>query len=223
VVGRQFIRWASDDLEVYARHSYQPEERRFIALMTDGTPIKWRESTTGYYVPSSFAPRTPDGLLLWGYALAYRLTQEDIHWRMAREVAQELDLGDLGDPNGNRSLNWDTDNGNWRIIYALLELYRATDDKAVLRLARRVGDNILSSQAETGLFPRSGRRYARTGDEAPLALLHLAAAIDGKQSLLPRPIYDSRFFHCEYHGQLDASQQKRADKRTYDHLVFYGE
>ena len=32
----------------------------------------------------------------------------------------------------------------------------------------------------------------------------------------------SRFFHCEYHGQLEEHQQKRDDKRTYDHLVFYG-
>lgn len=164
-----------------------------------------------------------DDALTWTHRLAYRLTQEDNHWRMAREIAIELDLGDIGDPQGHRSLNWDTHNGDWRIIYALLELYRATDDARVLRLACRVGDNLLSSQAETGLFPRSGRRYARTGDEAPLALLHLAAAIEGKQSLLPRLIYDSRFFHCEYHGQLDASQEKRADKRTYDHLVFYGE
>lgn len=58
-----------------------------------------------------------------------------------------------------------------------------------------------------------------TGDEAPL---HLAAAIEGKRSLLATAVYDSRFFHCEYDGKLEKHQQKRADKRTYDHLVFYG-
>ena len=39
---------------------------------------------------------------------------------------------------------------------------------------------------------------------------------------MPRAVYDSRFFHCEYHSPLAKHQQKRADKRTYDNLVFFG-
>jgi hypothetical protein len=35
-------------------------------------------------------------------------------------------------------------------------------------------------------------------------------------------MYDSRFFHCEFHGELKESQKKRADKRTYDNYVYYG-
>jgi len=108
------------------------------------------------------------------------------------------------------------------MIYALLELYRARDDHSMLRLACRVADNLLKLQKETGLFPRPEREYARTGDEIPLALLHLVAALEGKSDKIPQPIFDSRFFHCEYHGELDERQQKRADKRTYDNLVFYG-
>jgi len=71
--GREFIRWASDDLKVYSRHCYDPESGKLIAMMTDGTPLRWRESRTGYYVPESFSPRALDSTLLWGYALAYRL------------------------------------------------------------------------------------------------------------------------------------------------------
>jgi hypothetical protein len=55
-----------------------------------------------------------------------------------------------------------------------------------------------------------------------LALLHLAAALEGRSEEMPPPVFDSRFFHCEYHGGLAEHQQKRADKRTYDNLVFYG-
>ncbi len=117
---------------------------------------------------------------------------------------------------------WVYTHNNWQTIYALLELYRATDDRTLLQLACHIADNILTMQTETGLFPRPGRVWARTGDEIPLALLHLAAAINGKSSSLPPAVFDSRFFHCEYHGQLDKHQQKRADKRTYDNLVFYG-
>jgi pectate lyase len=223
-LARKMIAWASDDLKIYARQCYDPESGRFIAKMTDGTPLDWRKAKTNYYTPNSFAPAPPDGFLLWGYATAYRITSDTEHWRMCRELARRLELGELGQPDGaDRKLRVGNRRADGRLIYALLELHRACDDPRFLQAACRVGDNLISSQAPSGLFPRRGREYARTGDETPLALLHLAAAIDGKRDALPQAIYDSRFFHCEYHGPLEPHQQKRADARTYDHLVYYGE
>ncbi|MDT8299931.1 MAG: hypothetical protein RQ760_00515 [Sedimentisphaerales bacterium] len=223
MVGHEFIRWASEDLKAYTKNSYDSKTGQFIALMTDGTPIKWQESRSGYYVPESFAPRKPDGFILWGYAIAFRLTSDPTHWQMVRNILRQFNLGDIGRPDGIISaVKYNNDHSDWRTIYALLELHQATNDAKFLRLACSIADNILSMQTPTGLFPRPGRQWARTGDEIPLALLHLAAAIKGKGSLLPQPILDSRFFHCEYHGQLEKHQQKRADKRTYDHMVFYG-
>ncbi|MBN1420297.1 MAG: DUF4962 domain-containing protein [Planctomycetes bacterium] len=205
--GREFIRWASEDLKIYARRSYDPDAGVFVALMTDGTPIRWRESREGYYIPASFAPVKPDGLILWGYAMAFRLTEDPEHSKMANAIAERLV------PDGR----------DWTLIYALMELHRATGDRSFLDRACRVADRILAMQSKGGLFPRKGRGFARTGDEAPLALLHLAAALDGRSHLMPRAIYDNRFFHCEYHGPLEPHQRKRADARTYDHLVYYGE
>ena len=222
-VGRELIRWASEDLQAYARHSFDPNAGAFMALMTDGTPIKWQESRTGYYVADSFAPRRPDGFILWGYALAYRLASDDAHWQMVRRLAASLSLGDVGGLQGTeRALHFGTDSKDWRCIYALLELYRARRDRQFLRLASRIADNILATQTATGLFPRARREWARTGDEIPLALLHLAASLAGESARMPAPIRDSRFFHCEYHDPLEGYQQKRADKRTYDDLVYYG-
>jgi len=222
--GHDFLRWASEDLKAYARRCYDPKQGHFVAVMTDGTPLRWQEARTGYYVPESFAPRRPDGFLFWGYAMAYRLTKDEAHWAMLKEIAGRLGLGDLSQPDEKHgSLRFDTNCNDWRVIYALLELHQATGGDRFVQLARRIGDNLLEMQTPTGLFPRSGREYARTGDEAPLAILHLAAAIEGKQALMPAPAFDRRFFHCEYHGPLEKHQQKRADARTYDHLVFYGE
>ncbi len=222
-LGRELIRWASEDLKAYARHSFDPNTGVFAALMTDGTPIKWQESRTGYYVPDSFAPRRPDGFILWGYALAYRLTSDQAHWRMVRRLARSLSLGEVGGSEEiERALQLDTNSQDWRCIYALLELYEAGRDRQFLCLASRIADNILGMQTATGLFPRPGRDWARTGDEIPLALLHLAASLAGKSARMPAPIRDSRFFHCEYHGPLEDHQKKRADKRTYDDLVYYG-
>ena len=222
-VGREFIAWALEDLKIYARRSYNSDKGQFIALMIDGTPLKWQEAKKGYYIPESFAPRNPDGALLWGYAMAYRLSKDEAHWKMVRQIAQSMGIGDIGLSTGKKqALNFDTVLADWRMIYVLLELYRAEGDRTMLRLASRIADNLLKLQKETGLFPRPGRDYARTGDEIPLALLHLAAALEGKSDKMPQPMFDSRFFHCEYHGELEEHQKKRADKRTYDNLVFYG-
>ncbi len=221
-LARDLIQWASDDLKIYARRSYDPRSGTFLALMTDGTPIRWQESKTGYYVPESFAPVKPDGVLFWTYATAYRLTGDREHLVMVQAIAKSLGLGEVGEPLSRHSLSRDTDNTSWSVIYALLELSVILKDDEFLRLACRVGDNILKRQSKTGLFPRPERQFARTGDEAPLALLHLAAALTDPTCDLPRPILDSRFFHCEHDGPLAPHQQKRADKRTYDHLVYYG-
>jgi pectate lyase len=222
-VGREFIAWASKDLKVYTQHCYEPDKGVFTARMTDGTPIQWQKSRKGYYVPESFAPMKPDGNVLWGYAMAYRLTKDKEHWQMLQRLCVGFGLGNFGRPKDYaRALRFDTDHRDWKTIYALLELHAATTDRAVLRLACRVADNILETRAKSGLFPRHERQYARTGDEIPLALLHLAAAIEGRRSEIPQAIVDSRFFHCVYHGKLEAHRKKRADRRTYDGLVFYG-
>ncbi|MHC4120869.1 MAG: hypothetical protein ACYSWO_25545 [Planctomycetota bacterium] len=221
--GRQFIAWAIEDLKIYANRSYDPDTGRFIALMTDGTPLKWRQAKTGYYVPESFAPRNPDGHLLWSYAMAYRLSEDEDLWRMLRQLMRTMGMGDIGSPSGQgQALKPDTESTDWRLIYALLELHQATGNSSMLGMAGNIGDNLLKLQTSTGLFPRSGREYARTGDEIPLALLHLTAALEGRSAQMPPPTFDSRFFHCEYHGRLDEHQKKRADKRTYDNYVFYG-
>ena len=222
-LGRELIQWASEDLQAYARYSFDPNAGVFQALMIDGTPIQWQKARTGYYVPDSFAPRHPDGFILWGYAMAYRLTSHKAHWQMVRRLTRILSLGDVGEPQGaGRVLQFGTDSADWRCIYALLEIHEAQRDPQFLRLASCIANNILKTQTATGLFPRPGREWARTGDEIPLALLHLAASLAGKGEQVPPSVRDSRFFHCEYYGPLEDYQKKRADKRTYDDLVYYG-
>ncbi len=223
-VGRKFVAWASGDLKTYFARCYDPEAGHFTAMTTSGMPLRWKDARTGYYVPESFAPRKPDGFLLWACATAYRLTQDGALWQAAADLIRRAGLGDLGRPDGEaRALDLSTESADWRAIYALLELHEATGDGRFLQLACRIADNLLKTQAPTGLFPRAGREYARTGDEIPLALLHLAAALEGKRDQLPPAAFDRRFFHCEYHGPLAPHQQKRADKRTYDHRVYYGD
>ncbi len=223
-VGHSFIAGAAEDLKTYARECFDDTTGQFRAVTTDGEPLRWQEAKTDYYTPSSFKPVEPDAFLFWSYCAAFRLTSDPALWTTARRIAQQFQLGDLGaTPQAQRDLALLAGADDWRIIYALLELYAATEDAALLKLAARVGDNLAGQQHSSGLFPRRDRDYARTGDEAPLALLHLAAAIDRRRSELPPAKFDHRFFHAEFDGPLEPHQQKRADARTYDHYVYYGD
>ena len=216
---QRLIDTASEDLKTYARRCYDADSGKLIARMTDGTAIQWRRAKTGYYISESFSPRSPDGDLLRGYALAYRLTGDREHKQMIDQLGARLGLWQA-ESMGVAAKPFKC--SDWRAIYALLDLEKASGDGRYLALACRVGDNLLQTQAASGLFPRSGYEYARTGDDIPLALLHLAGAVAGRQDGLPYPYYDIHFLHCEYHGKLEEHQKKRADSRTYDHYVFYG-
>ena len=223
-VGRDCIRWASEDLKTYGRYCWNAKHQQFTSLLTDGTPIQWREARPGYYDSGSFAPAKPDGFIVWAYALAFRLTQDPAHWTMARQLAAAVGLGEIGEtPKGQRQFAAMITSTDWRLVYALLELNRATGDKGFLRPAGAIADNCLKAQTQTGLFPRPGRSYARTGDQAPLAILHLAAALLGREAALPQAVLDNAFFHCEYDGAPGLMKPGIDDKRTYDNNVFYGE
>jgi len=222
-VGKESIRWATEDLKTYARECYDQKTGKFIAKMTDGTPIQWQDARAGYYNSSSFTPAGPNSTILWNYAQAYRLTRDKAHWTMVRQLAESLGVGDIGQPTSKRrKLVFDAGASDWRLIYSLLELATATGDRSFLKLACRVSDNLLQTQSQTGLFPRSGYDYARTGDEIPLAILHLAATLEGKESLMPPPMLDNAFSHAEYEGFAVPQKPGIVDHRTYDGRVFYG-
>jgi len=244
--GEEFVVWAVDDLKTYGRQAVDWSTGLVPPRLTDGTPIRTDEMKPGYFTPEDFLPQPVDGWLFWGCALAYRHSRDTEIWSMARSLGRLFQLGEFGEPDGaGRTLALpDLPVRDRRLLYGLLELHRATGDDAFLRLAARVGDHLLALQAPSGLFPRPAppprpegvgkthdaipgveqpaRRYARTGDEIPLALLHLAAAIEGRRADLPQAVSDDQYFHCRYFGPLAPYQRKFNDVRTYDYLVFYG-
>ena len=230
-LGCKYIVWALEDLKIYTNKCYDPKTGQFKAMMTDGTILDGKKSKKGYYGPESFLPRDPDACLMWGHAMAYRISKDKAHWDMARTIGKFMKIGDIGLPGGKeRALNFDIDQLNWRLVYTLFELYRAEGDRSILKLACRIGDNLLKLQRDTGLFPRPGRNYARTGDEIPLVLLHLAATIDGKNDKIVEPIFDEQFFACLFnHLDKDLPENlvgrlKNDPGAKYsDNALFYGQ
>jgi pectate lyase len=244
-LGEEFKQWAVDDLKIFGEKAWDPKTGTIPAMLTDGTRINPSDVKEGYYTAGNFKPQKPEGQMLWAYAMAYRMSGDKGLWPTMRSMALTLGVGDIGTADGQERKPAETaSSSDFNLIYALIDLSRATEDKSFLRTASRIGDNLLKIQSKSGLYPRpaftvdtSGsedhafsadhnqmpaREYARTGDVIPLALISLAAAIDGRFDELPQPASDAQFFHCPYHGELKPYQKKRNDPRTYDWLVFFG-
>jgi hypothetical protein len=110
-------------------------------------------------------------------------------------------------------LNLETARDDPNLVFALLDLHRATGHDAYLQLARRIGDNILAGQFHKGLFVRGSRHlFCKFDTSAPLALLYLEAALRKSDVKLPPYYAGISFFHCDYEGQ----------GRTYDGEAIYG-
>ncbi|HUV64343.1 MAG TPA: ankyrin repeat domain-containing protein [Sedimentisphaerales bacterium] len=219
--GLDLIRWASDDLKAFARYAYDEKSLSFRPLLTDGTELNWREFNPGYFSPASLAPQKASGWTLWVYATAYRLTRDPAHWKLLRSVWRGFDLGDLGTEAGDgRHLNYELKATSNPFLYACLDLHTATKDKAFLMLARQVADNILTARTQDRCLPKDCF-YVRTGDEAMLAVLHLAAALQGKSHKIPQPKVDRQYFHCAFSDAV-GSGRTETDARVWDEPLFYG-
>jgi len=221
-IGQELVQWASDDLKAFARHAYDAESNAFRSLITDGTRLKGEQSKSHYYRKDALGPQQASAKTVWAYATAYRLTKDPAHWDLLRKVCAKLTFGDIGSPNGEgRRLRLTCGWTDFMLIYAFLELQRATGDEKFVKMASRIGDNILARRTRTTCLPKEFV-YVRTGDESVLALLHLAAARAGKSTLIPRPARDQQYFHCAYDGapkrQVGPDQW---DQRTWDSLAIY--
>jgi pectate lyase len=238
--GERFRNWALTDLKAYARHAYNVDTGCFEALFSNGKRIRPEDiKRDGYYFALQFVPWRPDGLFFWAYALAARMGEDDACWRMTREIAKRtvqhpsgkavlgtdvsgrifdvshsLDLGDIGQVSGQgRKLNFETDCADAYVIFGLLELARKTGDQSLVKLAGRVGDNILDKNFRNGLFVREPTQvYGKFDELAPLALLQLAAVSRGRTNQVPDAWPGMSYFQCGYDGL----------GRTKDNLIIYG-
>ena len=214
--GEEFKRWAIEDLTAYARYAYDPDENAFRATLIDGTRLTPADRKREGYVEARWLEKRPaTGLHLWAYALAYRLSGDERMWRMTRAIARGLGLGDPGEKAGAvAAANFNTADTEPETIFALLELHKATRRDEFLRLAQRVGDNLMKREYHGGFFVANREApFCRLDSITPLALLHLEAAVRKLPVRLPEYEAGRAYFHCSFEGK----------GRTRDNQVLYGE
>ena len=213
--GADLRTWASDDLKAYAKLAYDPAANVFQSMFNDGTPITGEDiRRPGYYRRSALRPKRAGSRYFWAYALAWRLTGDSFHESMVRSIASGHGLGRGGQTPGRFAWGPETPLSDPWFLMGLLELHRKTGSPRLLRLAVRVGDNILDQRFSDGFFmPDKHRLHARFDRFEPLALLRLSAVLKGVPAAVPRA-WPGRSFFSFHH----ARGGKRADDEIYDRL-----
>lgn len=207
--GKEFIQWSLEELTAWGKVAYRREDNTFVPMCYDGTVVEG-------YVCKEDCPLGLKGSKLeavpvkitelWAYTLAYCLTEDAFMWEMARNIALANDCGDLGATVDDQpKLNLQTALSDPYAMVVFLELHRRIGKEAFLKMAQRIGDNILAHRFNKGFVSPDGQ-YTFTKFDAidPLALLHLHAALIGDKSVSVPVVWPGTSFFEEAYRSKDA-------------------
>ncbi|MBE1444368.1 hypothetical protein [Paenibacillus sp. OAS669] len=204
--GRDFLDWAVQDLAAYGQHAYDPSDNTVHPMLTNGTRLTGLVmEKSGYYgrEGQQLQAHKADYLLLWSYVTGYRLSGREELWTVARSMAKGIGFGDIGESaRAVPFLNMETACTHPHGIFVMLELFKTTHQRKFLQLAQRIGDRLLLHRSHRGLFMASAdHEYAKLDALEPLALLHLAAELQGVRGRMPVYCGGRPFFAAAYDGQ----------------------
>lgn len=198
-----FLQWTVDGLKSFAKHAYIPETNSFRTMFIDGTDLTdYVLKRNGYYgkagttLTSYFAH---SGFLL-SYARAFLHTGDSELWEMVRKIAKGNGIGDLGyEPGTGVEINHATDCSDPITLFAILDLYQATNCKEYLAIGRIIGDQIIGRSFHKGYFVKNETSiHAKFDALEPFALIALQAAIENKLDLIPDFVYGAGFISGDY-------------------------
>ncbi|MHC4538151.1 MAG: ankyrin repeat domain-containing protein [Planctomycetota bacterium] len=203
VKGKEFQQWALDELTAWGKSAYREKDNSFIPMLTDGTIIEgYTISGNNDFGPVGTVanPYFADLTFFWAYTTAYHLTGDKFMWEMARNIGLGNSLGHIGrSPKDTPALKTKTNCSDVYGLLGLLELYAKTNNPQFLRIACRIGDNILGNQLQNGFFVPTRRHiYTRFDCYEPLALLHLHIAFNSNNKFVPRLWPSSPIFERPY-------------------------
>ena len=187
--GRYYRESMLKHLKAHAKFGYNPKTNQFRPVLFDGTDLAKREKENAPDATPSWHPWHPAPATLTAYAICYRQSRDAGIWQTLRAMCRGNEMGDIGEPGGESiRLNLTTENSEPLLIFTLVELYRATENKAYLDLGRSIANNAVAKhfRSEQGLFtPSELHRTANLCSAEPLAILTLEAALRGKLDQVP--------------------------------------
>jgi pectate lyase len=224
--GTELTQWALEELTAWGKVAYHKEDNSFVPMLTDGTSlVGYVLKKDGYYGPKGLTIHAmPAGpICFWAYALAYRSTGDSFMWEIARSIARGNNFGDIGaSPTDQPDFQTDIESSDPYALLGFLELCARLQKKQFLKIASKIGDNILSDRFHMGFFvPSKEALYTKFDYVEPLVLLHLDANVNVRSSLVPQVWPSRSFFSNPYSGVQRAedtfviySQTKRTELLT---------
>jgi len=201
--GKDLLEWTREGMAAFVQHAQIPNTNLLRPMLTDGTDLSnFVVKRDGYYAKKGEVlpdyRATPE--LMIAYARGFMITGDPVLWKMARGIAADYELGEIGETPGHGvSLNLKSTNADPFALFSMLDLYRQTKVDAYLQLARVIGDNIVAQKYHHGYFtPFEDTIYANVNAIEPYALLALDATIKGTPEKVPTFINGFGFFSGAY-------------------------
>lgn len=188
--GNDLKSWTRNGLLKFARYAYDETDNAFKPMFCDGKDLTGVVfPRDGYYGKKGmrFERYSAGPKYLLSFVRAALQAKDPALWGIARKIGKGLGIGDLGkEPGKDMHLVSDKDCRDAFVLFALLDLYRATSRPEYLQLARTIGNRLCLTFFHSGYFlydPLSC--YANVDAVEPLALLVLEAAIRGEFDAVP--------------------------------------
>ncbi|WP_145598718.1 pectate lyase, partial [Yersinia alsatica] len=189
--GQDLLKWTVDGLKAFAKYAYNDQDNTFRPMIADGQDLSnYTLPRDGYYGKKGavLKPYKAGNEFLISYARAYAIDNDPLLWKVARGIANDQGLGDIGTaPGKDVKVKLDTTNSDPYAVFALLDLYGASQVADYRLLAEKIGDNIIKTRYIDGFFMASpDRQYADVDAIEPYALLALEASLRNKpQAVAP--------------------------------------
>lgn len=189
--GQDLLKWTVDGLKAFAKYAYNDQDNTFRPMIADGQDLSnYTLPRDGYYGKKGavLKPYKAGNEFLISYARAYAIDNDPLLWKVARGIANDQGLGDIGTaPGKDVKVKLDTTNSDPYAVFALLDLYSTSQVADYRLLAEKIGDNIIKTRYIDGFFMASpDRQYADVDAIEPYALLALEASLRNKpQAVAP--------------------------------------
>ena len=195
---QEFLDMSEHDLTVLAEYSYDFDTHVFYPLLADGTRLHPGNCVegAGYYSPRSLAPVRASSSTLLAYTRTYRFTGNPLLWRVARSLAEGIGWGTLSEATTadgpqrhadiSRAMDQsaDTQQNDAFVLLALLELHKASGNAEYLNLAAQCAQQLSQTASSEGGFT-TGKNLLHPNHSLPVALLHVAAALEDTDVSVP--------------------------------------
>ncbi|GAA5159680.1 hypothetical protein [Viridibacterium curvum] len=188
--GKKLLDWTVSGLEAWAKYAYVPETNEIKPMFADGKDLTGHVfQRFGFYGKKGmvFERKKISPIVFLSYATAWAASGSEKLWPTVAAMARNFGLGNWNPENPKApQVNLETRANDSTLLFAVLEIARATGTSAYLDLARALGESIFVQRAHRGLFVPSERHiHCRFDDAEPLALAALIATMEGKGDQVP--------------------------------------